>query len=114
MAKNIPFPLKDANQTVIESYDDQNSAHRVEPVINGQIVSSSNPLPVGNLGTSPIFVNSLPFVWDYVSMALSNGNTTETYTFKTGGSGGATTGTVVINYTNSTRDVLLNATVTAV
>lgn len=57
---------------------------------------------------------TLPFSYDYVSLALSNANTTETYTFKTGGSGGITVGSVVINYTNSTRDVMSDATITQV
>ncbi len=50
--------------------------------------------------------------YDYVSMALSAGNTTETYTFKDGGSGGVEVAEVVIVYTNSTRDVLVSATKT--
>ena len=50
--------------------------------------------------------------FDYVSMALSVGDTTETYTFKTGGSGGTTVATVVVVYTDSTRDVFSSATKT--
>lgn len=41
--------------------------------------------------------------WDYCSRALSGGDTTETFTFKTGGSGGTTVATVVVVYTDSTR-----------
>lgn len=48
--------------------------------------------------------------YDYVSMALSGGDTTETYTFKTGGSGGTTVGTITIVYTSSSRDVMVSAT----
>lgn len=55
-------------------------------------------------------LNLKPF--DYVSMALSVGDTTETYTFKTGGSGGTTTNTVVIVYTDSTRAVISTVTKT--
>lgn len=50
--------------------------------------------------------------YDYVSMALSDGDTTETYTFKTGGAGGDTVATVIIVYTDSTRDVLSSVTKT--
>lgn len=50
--------------------------------------------------------------YDYVSMVLSAGDTTETYTFKTGGSGGTTVATVVIVYTDSTREVLSSVTKT--
>lgn len=48
----------------------------------------------------PNAMNLKPF--DYVSMAISP-DTTETYTFKSGGSGGAVTNTVVIVYTSNTR-----------
>ncbi len=50
--------------------------------------------------------------YDYVSMALSAADTTETYTFKTGGAGGATVATVVVVYTTSDRDILVSATKT--
>jgi len=48
--------------------------------------------------------------FDYVSMALSAGDTTETYTFKTGGAGGTTVATVTVVYTDSTREVLSSVT----
>jgi len=104
MAKNLPFTLLDANQTVIESYDEANSAHRVE-VVNGETPTSP---------TNPIFINALPFNWDYFTLTLSNANTTETYDFKIGGAGGDPSGQVVLNYTDSTRDVLTNGSKTAV
>ena len=50
--------------------------------------------------------------YDYVSMALSVSDTTETYTLKTGGSGGTTVATVVVVYTDSSRDVLSTVTKT--
>ena len=49
-------------------------------------------------------------IYDYVSMALSGADTTETYTFKTGGSGGETVATVIVVYTDSGRTVLSNIT----
>lgn len=52
---------------------------------------------------------SIP-IYDYVSMALSAGDTTETYTFKTGGSGGSTVATVTVVYTSSARTVLSSVT----
>jgi hypothetical protein len=48
--------------------------------------------------------------YDYVSMALSGADTTETYTFKTGGSGGTTVATITIVYTDDTRSVLSSVT----
>lgn len=72
----------------------------VDPVTNRTLVDSS--LTDGmEIGT-----------YDYVSMALSGGDTTETYTFKAGGSGGTTVATVVVVYTTSDRDVLSSVTKT--
>jgi len=102
---NAPnYTLLSSNQTVTQSFEEANDAHRVTPLIGG--------LPIS--GTNPFTVTSLPFAYDYFSMALSVADTRETYTFKTGGAGGTITGTVEINYTTSDRDVLTNGTITAV
>lgn len=45
-------------------------------------------------------------VYNYMSMALSGADTIETFTYKTGGSGGTVVATIVITYTTSDRDVL--------
>ncbi len=126
---NTPYTQLSANQTITQSFDENQDGHRVIPILNGNAIDSSNPLPVQlstnptiNIGDVAILVNdtevnysnplpvtgSLPFPYDYGSLALSNGDTTETYTFKVGGSGGTNTGTVVINYTDSSRNVLVN------
>lgn len=47
--------------------------------------------------------------WDYVSKANTN-STTETFTFKTGGSGGTTVGTVTVVYTDSTKEDISTVT----
>lgn len=58
----------------------------------------------GNGNLTRVFANGLQIgKYDYVSMTLSGGNTIETYTFKTGGSGGTTVATITIVYTDSTR-----------
>lgn len=46
--------------------------------------------------------------YDYFSMALSSGDTVETWTLKLGGSGGTTIKTYVFTYTDSTREVPVN------
>jgi hypothetical protein len=59
-------------------------------------------------------VNSNPLnllAYDYVSMTESPAGT-ETYTFKTGGSGGTVTNTVVIVYTDATKVNLSTVTKT--
>jgi hypothetical protein len=104
MAKNPNQSNLDYEQSIIRSYEEANDAHRVIPIVGGAAVSPTNPF----------FTSALPFKWDYFSMALSVANTRETYTFKTGGSGGTSTGTVVLNYTNSTRDVLTDGTITVI
>lgn len=45
---------------------------------------------------------SLP-EYDYLSVDYTN-STTETYTFKSGGSGGTTVSTIVVVYTDSTKE----------
>ncbi len=52
------------------------------------------------------------FTWDYIS--LTEAATTDTYTYKTGGSGGTTTATIVITYTSSTKLTIDNITRTVV
>jgi len=37
-------------------------------------------------------------------------DTQEVYTYKTGGSGGTTVGTITVNYTDATKEVLSNVT----
>lgn len=49
--------------------------------------------------------------YDFVSLTISP-DTTETYTFKTGGSGGTTVSTVVIVYTDATRSTISTVTKT--
>lgn len=47
--------------------------------------------------------------YDYISVAYPDA-VTEVYTFKTGGSGGTTVGTLTVVYTNSTKENLSNVT----
>lgn len=70
-----------------------------------------DPSVIASQNVRVINALNLP-TFDYVSMALSVGDTTETYTFKTGGSGGTTVATVVVVYTDSSRKVLSNVTKT--
>lgn len=46
--------------------------------------------------------------YDYVSVAYPNA-TTETYTFKTGGSSGTTVRVITVTYTDSTKENLSSA-----
>jgi hypothetical protein len=45
--------------------------------------------------------------YDYIAVTYPTA-TQEVYTFKSGGSGGTTVATLTVNYTTSTKDVLLN------
>lgn len=67
----------------------------------------------GNGGLTRLFASGMQLgIFDYVSMTLSAGNTTETWTMKTGGASGTTVATVTIVYTNSTRNVVSTITKT--
>ena len=67
-----------------------------------------------------IWQQEYPFTWwpwmylphyDYASLVVSPA-TTETWTFKTGGSGGTTVATLVIVYTDSGRGTISSVTKT--
>lgn len=93
---------------------DQN---RVAALLGVSSIDGITPTPVAaNPVNNALFVEGVHGlnlgVYDYVSMALSGGDTTETYTFKTGGSSGTTVATVVIVYTDDTREVLSSVTKT--
>jgi hypothetical protein len=45
--------------------------------------------------------------YDYVAVTYPT-TTQEVYAFKSGGSGGTTTATVTVNYTDTTKDFILN------
>lgn len=73
--------------------------------------ASGGPV-AGGTTTNPINVASGFSVkaYDYVSYASAS--TTDTYVFKTGGSGGTTQATIVVTWTDSTKTVLSNVTKT--
>lgn len=66
----------------------------------------------GHIRTSRSLVSivgaGINFPWDYVAVTYPSA-TQEVYTFKTGGSGGTTTGVFTLNYVDSTKADLLNA-----
>jgi len=69
-------------------------------------IGTRRPLDVTSIGAGPLS----GVVWDYMSLAVSPA-TTETYTFKSGGSGGTTVKTITIVYTSSTRETISTVTV---
>lgn len=80
------------------------------------VVSVDDPTKIGLIALNPdgssisgggIGLSS----YDYVSRVLTN-STTETYTFKIGGSSGTTVNTVVIVYTDSTLETISSVTKT--
>lgn len=84
-------------------------------------ISIPNPLPVSgtvtaNQGTANTPANAWPVLientlikvsYDYISATYPSG-TQEVYIFKTGGSGGSTVATVTVNYTDTTKNSILN------
>jgi hypothetical protein len=78
-----------------------------------QIIKKIYNDETGNLEVEALS-SGVPFTWDYLDMALSAGNTVETYTYRTGGSGGTVVGTAVVTYTTSDRDVLVSVEITKV
>lgn len=80
-----------------------NNMYGINPDFNVAAESSAK-------GQVQIFTNGLAIpYYDYVSVAYPIA-TTETYTFKTGGSGGNTVATVTIVYTDATKENLSTVT----
>lgn len=77
----------DADQVIKHSYDETASALRVRP--------------------TPASLVDFNVDFDYIEVTYPAA-TQEVYTYKAGGASGTTVGTVTINYTNSSKDVLLN------
>ena len=50
--------------------------------------------------------------YDYISASYNDGTFTETYVFKSGGSGGTTVGTIVVVYVDATKAKLVSVTKT--
>lgn len=90
----------------ITSQNVANSPTNAYPVgvfkIPGSGVELQGVVTVDTNGNPTSAVN-IP-TWDY--MTLTQASTTDTYTFKTGGSGGTTVSTIVITYTDSGKGTI--------
>lgn len=75
--------------------------------VNGGLVVSSYQ-------ANPLFIRSGLSLkpYDYLSRSLAGDNITETWTFRSGGSSGGVTNTVVIVYTDSTLETISTVTKT--
>lgn len=81
--------------------------------ITGATLTNSHPLHVAIVDSSGSQLGSfnplgIP-VYDYVSYTNTN-STTDTYTFKVGGSGGVTVATLTIVYTDTTKSQISSVT----
>lgn len=81
-------------------------AEHISPVKTGDNIQAKRVVPYAWDGTS-WGRTPLPFItasYDFISQAQAS--TTDTWTFKTGGSGGTTVATITITYTDSTKAVI--------
>lgn len=78
-----------------------------------QITGTSNPLPTGAATSAKQdtantllggIAGLLPSAYDYIT--YTSASTTDTYVFKTGGSGGTTVKTITITFTDTTKKTL--------
>lgn len=81
------------------------------PVIGIALPASGGPV-AGGTTTNPLNVASGFSVKTYDYVSYASASTTDTYVFKTGGSGGTTQATIVVTWTDSTKTVLSNVTKT--
>lgn len=85
------------------SFDPEFNINAVEPMMYDPTSGTvSRSYPASPLNLKP---------YDYFARVLTN-STTETYTYKSGGSGGTTTNTLVIVYTDSTLATISSITKT--
>jgi hypothetical protein len=64
---------------------------------------NTNGSPVSTQETTGL----VPFVFDYIGANYA-GATADVYTYKTGGAGGTTVATITVNWTNTTKAVLVS------
>lgn len=77
-----------------------------EPIANKEtveITSTTSAKRVLLVDESGVISNTIP-AWDYISVA--QGATDTTYTFKDGGVGGTTVATIVITFTDATKETI--------
>jgi hypothetical protein len=70
-------------------------------------VSNTNPFPVDVIKAAGL--TEFGKDYDFVGVTYPT-STQEVYTFRTGGSNGTIVGTLTVNYTNSSKDFILDAT----
>lgn len=118
LKNNTGSPVTNVNLQVNTSFGSSDKMH-VAPL--GTAITDATPAAltksvlVGSGGSNSMKINSegavyvapYPYEYDYIAITYPT-STSEVYTYKTGGSGGATVGTMTINYTDSTKAVLLN------
>lgn len=105
------FPTEAEDAIPVRLSDGGKFYNAIAPAIRGIVGGVSVPkISIGNGEDAVSVASGLALrPYDAVSMALSAGDTTETYTFS---SLGTTTNTVVIVYTDSTRETLSTVTKT--
>lgn len=81
------------------------SEHGLEAIRKSTVAITGAEYQIRTLSNSSL----INFAWDYVVRTLPSA-TQEVYTYKTGGSGGTTVGTITINYTDSTLATITDVT----
>ena len=89
------------------------SSEHIGPSSTGDNIDAKRVASYGWNGTSWERIRNVPLGllttdYDYVSVAYPT-TSSEVYTFKLGGSGGTTTDTITITYTDDTKDNLSTA-----
>lgn len=77
--------------------------------VNGVNAKAVVPYFFDGVNLAPATTPLANFSYDYVSVGYPD-SVTEVYTFKTGGSGGTTVGTITVVYTTSSKEFIDNVT----
>lgn len=105
-AANQVLQIADLDKMAAQVLDYDTGAGTASQVIYGIALPASGGPVAGGTATNPLnVITGLSVkIFDYI--AYTPASTTDTYVYKTGGSGGTTQATVVVTWTDSTKTVL--------
>lgn len=111
-AANQVLEIADLDKLVAQILDGDTGGGTANTVGFAPMLPASGGPVWGGTATNPFSVVSSLSIKAYDYIALTQASTTDTFVFKTGGSGGTTQATVVVTYTSSAKTTLDNVTKT--
>jgi len=110
----MPNPIKHTSQAIDNwSFDETYNQQAVEILTeNAGGTALERQKTIATEKTLQAVAGFVVSGYDYVSASYNDPAFTETYVFKTGGSGGTTVATITVIYTDATKEKLVSVTKT--